>query len=306
MRTLTFCITALTLMFNAHASLAIGDDRSTLDTAAIEAASGLKGSFNKEENVFKISKPRTDVAISIADWKMPPFMGLTSWAAFTPAHDGMVMMMGDTVLFEDEVNPAMGVALENGLEVTALHNHFFFDKPKVYFMHIGGMGDATALAAAIKTVYGKVAEIRAEHPEPQSDFEGSRIGSPSHISGGPLEKILSSHGQAKDGMFKVVIGRTTAMHDTSVGNEMGVNTWAAFAGTDDQAIVDGDFAMKESELQTVLKEMRHQGINVVAIHQHMSMEQPRILFLHYWGLGKAEELAKSLKSILQAQSMADK
>lgn len=121
-----------------------------------------------------------------------------------------------------------------------------------------------------------------------------------------MEEILGYHGQAKDGMFKVVIGRTAAMHDTSIGNEMGVNTWAAFAGTDDQAVVDGDFAMTESELQTVLKVMRHQGINVVAIHQHMSMEQPRILFLHYWGLGKAEGLAQSLKSVLQTQSTASK
>ena len=287
-------------------SIAGAAGSASLDTAAIEAATGLKGTFNKEENVFKVSKPRTDVAISVADWKMSPFMGLTSWAAFTPAHDGMAMLMGDTVLFEDEVNPVMSVALENGLEVTALHNHFFFDKPKVYFMHIGGMGDAAALAAAVKKVYGKVAEIRAAHPEPQSDFEGSHIGSPNHISGAPLEKILGHHGQAKDGMFKIVIGRTTTMRDTSVGNEMGVNTWAAFAGTDNQAVVDGDFAMKESELQSVLKAMRHQGINIVALHQHMNMEQPRILFLHYWGWGKADQLAQSLGNVLQAQSTAAK
>ncbi|HVX34844.1 MAG TPA: DUF1259 domain-containing protein [Hyphomicrobium sp.] len=287
-------------------SIARADNTARLDTAAIEAATGLKGTLNKKENVFKVSKPRTDVPTSIAAWKIPPFMGLTSWAAFTPAHDGMTMMMGDTVLFEDEVNPVMSVALDNGLDVTALHNHFFFDQPKVYFMHIGGTGDAAAFAAAVKKVYGKVAEIRTAHPEPQNDFEGGHIGSPNHISGAPLEKILGYHGQAKDGMFKVVIGRTAAMHDTSIGNEMGVNTWAAFAGTDDQAVVDGDFAMKESELQTVLKSMRHQGINVVAIHQHMSMEQPRILFLHYWGLGKAGELARSLESVLQAQSTAAK
>lgn len=287
-------------------SIASADNTTPLDTAAIEAATGLKGTLNKKENVFKVSKPRTDVPTSVAAWKIPPFMGLTSWAAFTPAHDGMTMMMGDTVLFEDEVNPVMSVALDNGLDVTALHNHFFFDQPKVYFMHIGGTGDAAALAAAVKKVYGKVAEIRVAHPEPQREFEGGEIGSPNHISGAPLEKILGHHGQSKDGMFKIVIGRTAAMHDTSVGNEMGINTWAAFAGTDDQAVVDGDFAMKENELQTVLKTMRHNGINVVAIHQHMSTEQPRILFLHYWGLGKAERLAQSLKTVLQAQSTAAK
>lgn len=243
-------------------SIASADNTTPLDTAAIEAATGLKGTLNKKENVFKVSKSRTDVPTSIAAWKIPPFMGLTSWAAFTPAHDGMTMMMGDTVLFEDEVNPVMSVALDNGLDVTALHNHFFFDQPKVYFMHIGGTGDAAALAAAVKKVYGKVAEIRVAHPEPQREFEGGEIGSPNHISGAPL--------------------------------------------TDDQAVADGDFAMKENELQTVLKTMRHNGINVVAIHQHMSTEQPRILFLHYWGLGKAEKLAQSLKTVLQAQSTAAK
>src|SRR6478672_7298070 len=111
-----------------------------LDTAKIEQMSGLKGTFVAEENVFKIGKPRPDVKIAVDGWTMPPFMGLGSWAAFTPGHDGQVMMMGDTVLFEDEVNPVMSAALDAGLEVTALHNHFFFDRPKVYFMHIGGTG----------------------------------------------------------------------------------------------------------------------------------------------------------------------
>lgn len=287
-------------------SIARADNTAPLDTAAIEAATGLKGTLNKEENVFKISKPRTDVPIRVADWKMSPFMGLTSWAAFTPAHDGVVMMMGDTVLFEDEVNPAMSVALENGLEVTALHNHFFFDKPKIYFMHIGGTGEARMLAARVKKIYDKIAEIRKDHTDPQDTFADGEIGSPNRISPDPLQKVLGVKGQAKDGMFKAVFGRTSSMHDTPVGNEMGVNTWAAFAGTDDQAVVDGDFAMTESELQTVLKEMRHEGINVVAIHQHMSMEQPRILFLHYWKSGKAEELAKSVERVLRAQSTAPK
>lgn len=154
------------------------------------------------------------------------------------------------------------------------------------------MGGAAALAAAVKKVYGKVAEIRAAHPEPQGDFGGSHIGSPNHISGGPLERILGITDRLRTASSKVVIGRTTAMQSTSVGNEMGVYTWAAFTGTNGKAVVDGDFAMTESELQTVLKAMRHQGINVVAIHQHMSMEQPRILFLPYWGLGKAEGLAQ--------------
>jgi len=138
--------------------------RATLDTARIEQVTGLKGSFSEAENVFKVSKPRTDIPIKVDGTVMPPFMGLTSWAAFTPAHGREVMLMGDTVLLEDEVNPAMSAALDAGLEVTALHNHFFFDQPRVYFMHIGGMGDPEQLAGGVKKLFDKVAEIRAANP----------------------------------------------------------------------------------------------------------------------------------------------
>ena len=271
-----------------------------LDTAGIEQASGLKGQVIAEENVFKIGKPRTDVKIRVDQWSMAPFMGLGSWAAFTPAHGG-AMMMGDTVVFEDEVNPVMSAAFDAGLEVTALHNHFFFDEPKVYFMHIGGMGDAKTLAAGVKKVYDKIAEIRAANPAPVQSFAG-KIDSPSSITAAPLEEALGAKGQSNQGMFKIVIGRTASMHGVSVGKEMGINTWAAFAGSDNAAFVDGDFAMLENELQPVLHTMRKEGINIVAIHQHMIQEQPRYFFLHYWGKGKAGDLARSLKRVLDAQA----
>jgi hypothetical protein len=273
----------------------------SLDTAAIERASGLKGAMIADENVFKVGKPRTDVKIDVDGWSIPPFMGLGSWAAFTPVHGTQVMMMGDTVLFEDEVNPAMSAALDAGLEVTALHNHFFFDAPKVYFMHIGGTGDAASLAAGVKKVYDKIAEVRAASPTPGKAFPGA-IASPSSITPAPLEATLGVKGQASQGMFKIVIGRPAAMHGVTLGKEMGINTWAAFAGSDDAAVIDGDFAMIENELQPVLHAMRKEGINIVAIHQHMSHEQPRYLFLHYWGKGKAADLAQSLRRVLDAQA----
>jgi hypothetical protein len=279
------------------------DTPTGLDTAKIEQLTGLKGTFSKEENVFKVSKPRTDVKIQVDKWVMPAFMGLTSWAAFTPAHGGQAMLMGDTVVFEDEVNPAMSAALDAGLEVTALHNHFFFDQPKVYFMHIGGMGDVTQLASGTKKVYDKIAEIRAANPAPAAAFPKS-IAADNKISPAPLEAVFGTKGQSKDGMFKVVIGREAKMHGITVGNEMGVNTWAAFAGSDDEAVVDGDFVMLENELQPILKTMRADGINIVAIHQHMVQEQPRYLFLHYWGKGKAADLAKSVKKALDVQARA--
>src|SRR5437763_17210219 len=110
-----------------------------LDTAKIDQLTGLKGKMNQAEGVYKVTFPRDDVKVSVADWTMPPFMGLGTWAAFQGTND-KAMMMGDTVLFEDEVNSVLSAALDNGLSVTALHNHFFFDEPKVYFMHIGGEG----------------------------------------------------------------------------------------------------------------------------------------------------------------------
>lgn len=279
------------------------EDVKKLDTQQIEQIIGLKGKYSQEENVFKVSKPRSDVKIEVDQFKMPAFMGLSSWAAFTQASNGQVMMMGDTVAFEDEVNEAMSAAFDAGLEVTALHNHFFFDKPKVYFMHIGGMGDAAELSQGVKKVYDKITQIRLANPVPGSLFPQT-ISAENKITPISLEKILGIKGEAKDGMFKVTIGRQAMMHGTKVGKEMGVNTWAAFAGTDYQAVVDGDFAMLEHEIQPVLRSMRKDGINIVAIHQHMAQESPHYFFMHYWGKGRAQDLAKAVKNALDAQTSA--
>ena len=269
-----------------------------LDSAKIEEAAGAKGTLNADEGVFKVSYPRADVKVGVDGATLPPFMGLTSWAAFQTGKANQAMVMGDMVLFQDEVNPAMSVALDNGLAVTALHNHFFYDEPKVYFMHIGGEGDAVALAGAVKKIQDKVKEIRTASPTVAKGFGGKALPEKSGVTAETLEKLLGK-GQAKDGMFKVVIGRETKMPcGCTVGKEMGVNTWAAFFGSDEQAVVDGDFAVFEGELQGVLKSLRGSGINIVAIHSHMESENPKVLFLHYWGLGRAADLAKSLQAAL--------
>jgi uncharacterized protein DUF1259 len=269
----------------------------------IEQITGAKGTVNSEERVFKVSFPRTDVKVTIDGWPMKPFMGLTSWAAFRKGGEKEAIVMGDLVLFEDEVNPVMTAALENGLDVTALHNHFFYENPKVYFMHISGDGSLETFAQALRKTQDKIKEIRAKNPDPVKGFPGPPLPAESAIDGPAIEKVLGASGQGNSGMFKVIIGRKATMPcGCDVGKEMGVNTWAAFAGSNENAFVDGDFAALETELQLVLKALRAAGINIVAIHHHMIQEQPRFVFLHYWGKGQVMQLAEGLKNALNKTS----
>jgi hypothetical protein len=273
-----------------------------LDQAKINEVTGLTGTYNEDEKVFKVTVPRGDLGISVDGWKMPAFMGLTTWAAFADGKEKEAMVMGDLVLLQDEVNPVMSTLLDAGLSVTALHNHFFHDEPKAYFMHISGEGSMEHLAKGVRAALDKVKEIRAASPQPAKDFGGG-IPEKSAITAAPLTAVLGGKPQEKDGMVKFVIGRTATMPcGCEVGKEMGVNTWAAFAGTDDNAVVDGDFACLEGELQGVLKSLRSGAIHIVAIHHHMTTEEPRYVFLHYWGRGDAAGLAKKLKAALDTQT----
>jgi len=271
------------------------------ERSQIDALTGAKGIYTADEDVYRVAFPRTDVKVSVEGRAMHPFLGLTSWAAFTPDAQHGLMVMGDLVLFEDEVNPAMTVAFENGLEVTALHNHFFFESPRVMFMHIGGTGTAEHLATAVRRTLDKVKQIRTATPQPGSQFAGAAAPAANAIDGAAIDAILGVKGQMNAGMYKATIGRKATMHGKTVSNQMGVNTWAAFAGTAETATVDGDFAMVKQELQSVLRALRRAEINVVAIHNHMTHEEPQYVFLHYWGKGEAARLAKGLKSALDTQ-----
>src|SRR5437763_238294 len=275
-----------------------------LDTAKIDNLTGLKGKLNEKEGVYRVSFPRADVKVTVDGWQMPPFMGLGTWAAFTKGAQTEAMVMGDTVLFEDEVNPVMSAALDNGLSVTALHNHFFFDRPKVYFMHIEGQGTVEQLATAVRKVYDKIKEIRAASPQPKDSFGAVLLPEKNSISAAPLNKIFGMSGETNNGMVKFSIGHPSTMHGVKIDNAMGVNTWMAFAGSDENAVVDGDFAVTEDELQPALKAIRVGGINIVAIHSHMTHEQPRILFFHYWGRGAAKKLAEAIQGALLASGLS--
>jgi hypothetical protein len=271
-----------------------------VDAARVANITG--GKPETMDNVVKVSFPRDDITVDIDGWKkVPPFMGLTSWAAFVPGEKPGVeaMIMGDLVVFEDEVNPVMSAALDGGIAVTALHNHFFFDKPRVYFMHIGGEGPVEQLAKGLRAALDAEKAIRQKSKQPATSF-GAPPPSPSKIDGAKLDGVLGVKGSAKDGMYKAVFGRKTqAGCGCTIGKAMGVNTWVAFGGTDADAIVDGDFSVAEDELQPVLRALRGGGIRIVTIHQHMTGESPRLLFLHYWGRGPAADLAATVKRALE-------
>jgi hypothetical protein len=257
-------------------------------------------------HIVKVTFPRTDLQFTIDNWTaMPPFMGLTSYAAFTPTINmgDHVAVMGDVVLLEDEVNPAMDAALGAGLEVTALHNHFFFDSPHVYFMHIGGMAPVAQLAAGVKKTIDAVTAVRQARPTPSANFGAMPISGMSQITAAPLDAALGVTGATQAGMYKASFPRTITSDmcggcvlSGSEAAQMGVYTWAAVGGTDANAAIDGDFAATSTELQPVLKALRAGGITIVAIHAHMTGDTPRLVFLHYWGRGAAMQLAATVKS----------
>jgi hypothetical protein len=293
--TLLFFLNMILIAFPR--GVVLSANSSVLDTAKIEQLTGLKGTLNAKDGVFKVSYPRADLHVITDGVTMTPPMGLTAWAAFTKMGDHD-MVMGDMVLTEDQVNPVMSAALDNGLEVTALHNHFFWDKPKVMFMHIGGMADETTLAIAVGKVFVKIKETQGDKGKTvPANLDPAKT----TLDPQKIELILGAKGEMAKGVYKVTWGKSTKMNGQEISNAMGVNTWAAFVGSDDQAVVDGDFAMYESEVQGVLKALRHAHINIVAIHNHMTLEDPRVIFLHFWGVDSTTNLARGIKAALDTQ-----
>ena len=284
----SFAVVAFLLAAAPHASVSV------LDTARLEQLTGARGKLDRAANVFKVTVPRPELAVSVGGVKLAPPSGLASWAAFEPAGSEL-MVMGDVVLTEDQVNPVMSTALESGLEVTALHNHFLNESPRVMYMHMGGTGPLEKLGQAVGKVFARSREPGVALPTAEIDPATSRLDTAA------IASILGRRGDLAGGVYKVTIARTARMHGHAIGGTMGVNTWAAFAGSDQAAVVDGDFAMLEDELQGVLKALRHANINIVAIHNHMTHEQPRIMFLHFWGKGTAESLARGVKTALDTQ-----
>ena len=272
----------------------------SLNAAAISKAAGVAAK-TQPDGVVKIAWSRSDVSVTVDGMRLPPAAGLGSWAAFSPMGSNQAMVMGDTVVFQDEVDAAMDAAFAHGLHVTGLHNHFFYDQPKVYFMHIEGEDSATALASDVKAVWDAIKAVRAARPQPADGF-GGPVPTAGKIDTQMLAKIVGHPAEANNGSPKITLGTTGRMHGPSIGASMGLTTWAAFSGSDQLAAMDGDFIMRADEVQPVLRALRKAGIHIVALHNHMIGTEPDFYFTHFWGKGKAAALARGFRAALDAQA----
>jgi hypothetical protein len=258
---------------------------------------GKTGDF--KDNVLKVNIPRNDLTVTVANVKTPTPFGFGGWVAMTTGSGGMDVMMGDLVLTQDEVNPVMSALLDNGLEATALHNHFFWEEPRVFYMHVHGHGSPAELARKVKPaldLIGKGTNRPAAAPA------ASPAAAPAlAIDTAKLAQIAGHQGEQNGAVYKITVGRDdlklTEM-GAPINARMGLNTWAAFVGTNDNAAVAGDVAIVANEVTPVLKVLRQNGLDVVAIHHHMIGTSPTIYFLHYWGTGPADKLATAFRAAL--------
>ena len=254
-------------LFVCFASAAAAQDIPA-DYQQVLTTLGKQGDY--KANVLKVNIPRNDISVTVANVKTPTPFGFGGWIAMTKGSGGMDVMMGDLVLTQDEVNPVMTALLDNGFDVTALHNHFFWDEPRMAYMHLHGHGKPADLARKVK---------------PALDLIGKGTSRPAATPSAPAAAAT----QMDTAKLAQIVG--------TQGEQTGaVNTWAAFVGTNDNAAIAGDVAMLANEVTPVLKALRKNGLDVVAIHQHMTGTQPTIYFLHYWGTGPAEKLATGFKA----------
>jgi hypothetical protein len=277
---------------------AVGAQNMPADYDSVLKTLGKQGDF--KDGVLKINIPRNDLKVTIDGIATPTPFGFGGWLAMTKGASGMDVMMGDLVLQEDEVNPVMSALLDNGLEVTAVHNHFFFESPRIFFTHVHGHGKAADLAKMAKPAVDLIGHGSAQH---QSTVTGGNSSvSAGQIDTAKIAKIAGHEGEQNGAVYKITVGRDDLKlkeMGALINSRMGLNTWAAFFGSDANAEIAGDVAMLSREVTPVLKALRANGLNVVAIHHHMTGTEPTIYFLHYWGTGPAGKLANGFKAALK-------
>jgi hypothetical protein len=266
---------------------------SKLNIAQIEQITGMKGVEKNGE--YKITVPQNDLKIVVDGFKIIAPMGLGSWATFTPCGDS-AMVMGDIILTETDLKPVQQEVIKQGFAITAIHNHFVRNRPNVMYMHIDRSADIATLSNGVKAIFEKVKEVRGKDPKAE---KGDSVVNKLNIA--RLDSTIGYKGELSKGVYKYTIGRPDVQlteHGIPVSSFMGFNTWAAWQGTTEKAAVAGDFTMLENEVAPVIKTLVENGIEVVAVHNHMVHEEPKVFFLHYWGVGNADQLAKGLRAAL--------
>lgn len=291
------CLAVAAMLSSVAPALA----KDELDVSKIEKILGTKGQSIRGERVLKFTLPRTDMTVVMQGVPVDPALGLSSTVGFQELHSGRIMLMADLVLFEDEVNPVIDICLGSGLAVTGLHTQFAGEEPRVYVLHIDGGGKGEDLARSVGIALQRVRDVRGANPRligtPVSELS---IGKISHSA---IEKIIGQSGQHGEGTVRFVVGRSGVKLSCgcAVSKEMQVKNWAAFAGGDDDAVVTGEIAAFDGELQSTLRGLRKAGINVVGIYTHLEGETPRVMFVSFNGRGPARELAKAIRAILDEQ-----
>jgi len=263
------------------------------DYAAVLKTLGRQGDY--KDAVLKVNIPRNDLRVVVDGIATPTPFGFGGWIALTKGSGGADVMMGDLVLTENEVNQVMSAVLDNGLDVTALHNHFFFDTPRIYYMHVHGHGKAAEIASKIAPALALI----GKSAPPGAAAQGRAI--EGTLDAAALAKIIGTPGEQTGAVYKITIGRPdipVKEMGATINARMGLNTWAAFYGTNADAVVAGDIAMLAAEVTPVLKALRTSGLDVVAIHHHMTGVEPAVTFLHYWGKGPAQTLAAGVKAAI--------
>ncbi|GAA4401482.1 DUF1259 domain-containing protein [Nibrella viscosa] len=275
---------------------------STQEQEAIAMALGKKGTYNEAQATYSVPLPRNDLKVTVKNDPVPIPFGFGGWVAFKKSLDGkQTVMMSDTVLLEAEVNPLIDATHAAGLEVGAIHNHFFYEQPRIFYMHLHGIGDTAALAQK----YAKA--IRSTRLFPANQPSGGATASAPAPTGSDLfdlpalDGLVKYKGVVNGPTYKYTVGRDD-VQIIAMGAEMtaaiGLNSWASFAGKQSDAHIAGDIAMLEGEVNDVVKVLRQNNLEVVALHHHMLGEQPRTIFLHYYGRGPAANLAKGFRAAL--------
>ena len=287
-----------TILFAAVMAAATGARAQDIDWQKVDEAFGRVAAVSAD--VHRYGFPRTDLAVTLDGVSIKPALALGGWVAFKPTH-GEVMLMGDLVLLETEINPVMAKLIENGVEITAVHNHLLRANPATFYMHVGGHGDPLKMAAAIHAPLGEsktpLAAPAAAAP-PAIDLDTAQ-----------LDQIIGVKGRAVGGVYQFGVPRRDPVAENGMpvapAGPMGLATGINFQPTGGgKAAITGDFVLAASEVNPVIKALRANGIEVTALHSHMLDEEPRLFFMHFWANDDAIKLAKGLRAALDEMANA--